>query len=86
MLAVFEVHIAPGSDPDTLLTEETKRETKAQIMTLDEAKAVGFSGIPDMNAALVRLIAVNRRDAPWIHRSLESNAAVSTFRMHEVDA
>ena len=33
----------------------------------------------------VRLIAVARRDAPWVHRALETNEAVGSFRMHEVD-
>jgi len=30
MMVVFEVFLAPGADPETLLTEETKRSTKAR--------------------------------------------------------
>ena len=32
----------------------------------------------------IRLIAVSRRDAPWVHRSLEQNEAVASFRVHDV--
>ncbi len=86
MLAVFEVYVAPGSDPDQLITAETKRETNAQIMTLDEARKVGFSGLETLaDAGEVRLIAVHARDARWIQRALEGNEAVAQFRVHEVD-
>jgi len=85
MMVVFEVFLATGSDPARLLTEETKRETKAQVMTMDEARKVGFQGIPDTPGHEVRLIAVAKRDAPWIHRALEGNEVVASFRVHEVD-
>ncbi len=84
MLSVFEVHIAPGSDPDSLLSENVKKETQAQVMTFDEARKVGFQGLPDPGGAEVRLIAVAKRDAPWIQRVLENNEAVAGFRVHEV--
>ena len=32
MLAVFEVYVAPGSDPDTIITPETLRETSARVL------------------------------------------------------
>jgi len=84
MLAVFEVHLAPGADPETILTDNVKKETQAQVMTFDEARKVGFSGLPDAGGDGVRLIAVAKRDAPWILRVLENNDAVAGFRMHEV--
>lgn len=85
MLHVFEVYVAPGHDPDSLLSEETLRETHAQVMTFAEARAVGFTGVlePPAGRAL-RLIAVNHRDAQWIHRKLESNHAVTSYKVHEV--
>ncbi|MFO0587038.1 MAG: hypothetical protein U0441_05860 [Polyangiaceae bacterium] len=86
MLTVFEVHLAPGADPDAILTEETVRSTQAQIMTLDDAKKVGFGGLPPAPPGReVRLIAVARRDARWIQRALESSEAVGVFNVHEVD-
>ncbi|HEY4122891.1 MAG TPA: hypothetical protein VGM56_33735 [Byssovorax sp.] len=85
MLSVFEVHLAPGSDPDTLLTPEIVQETQAQIMTPAEANAVGFAGIPADAPSNIRLIAVAKRDAAWIHRRLESNSAVAGFTVHEID-
>lgn len=87
MLAVFEVHLAPGADPADLLSEETVRSTQAQIMTLDQAKKVGFGGLPEPPPGKkVILIAVARRDAAWIHRALETSDAAGGFRVHEVDA
>ena len=86
MMVVFEVHVAPGADPKTLLTAETQRETQAQVMTLDEAKKVGFGGLPAPPADHeVRFIAVAKRDASWVHRALEGNEAVANFRMFDVD-
>ena len=85
MMVVFEVFVAPGADPETLLSAETVRETKAQVMTVEDARKVGFAGLPDYGDKVVRLVAVARRDAPWIQRALETNDAVGTFTMHDVD-
>jgi hypothetical protein len=86
MLAVFEVYLVQGRSADELLTEEVLKSTKAQVMTVDEAKKVGFHGLtPVAGRGELRLIAVSRRDAPWIHRTLETNEAVASFRVHEVD-
>lgn len=83
MLMLFEVHLAPGHQVGEILSEEVISSTHAQIMTPAEAKAVGFDGLPAMGPE-VRLIAVNGRDANWIHRSLESSHAVAGFKVHEV--
>jgi hypothetical protein len=86
MLAVFEVYLVKGRSADELLSPDVVRETNAQIMTLDEAQKVGFRGFePVAGAGEVRLIAVARRDAPWIHRTLETNESVASFRVHDVD-
>jgi hypothetical protein len=85
MMVLFEVFLSPGADPSTLLSQEILRETKAQVMTMEEARKVGFSGLPDPQGKEVRLVAVAKRDAPWVHRALETSEAVGTFRMHDVD-
>jgi hypothetical protein len=86
MMAVFEVYLAPGADAAELLSAETLKATAAQVMTLAEAKKVGFGGLPEPPPGKdVRLIAVARRDAPWIHRALETSEAATGFRVHEVD-
>lgn len=86
MLTVFEVHLAPGADAGDILSGETIKSTQAQIMTLEDARKVGFGGLPPAPPGKeVRLIAVARRDAPWIHRQLETSEAVGGFRVHEVD-
>ncbi len=86
MLVVFEVYVAPGHDPDALLSEEVLQETQAQVMTLAEAAAIGFQGAqPDPKGREIRLIAVAPRDAQFIQRRLEASDAVARFRPHEVD-
>ena len=86
MMVVFEVHVAPGNDPAGLLSAETLRDTAAQVMTLDDARKVGFAGLPDApHDHEVRYIAVAKRDAAWIHKRLEITEAVATFRMFDVD-
>lgn len=86
MLIVYEVIVARGHDPDTLLSEEALQDTQAQVMTIDEAKAVGFSGAqPDPKGHEIRLIAVAPRDARYVERRLEGNDAVQAFRKHEVE-
>lgn len=84
MIVVFEVYLVRGADPGALLTEAIKRETNAQIMTLDEARKVGFAGLPDVEGEEVRLIAVAKKDAPWIHRTMETSEVVKSFRMYDV--
>lgn len=86
MMVVFEVFLAPGADASGILSEETIRSTHAQIMTLEEAKKVGFGGLPEPPPGKeLRLIAVAKRDASWIHRALETSESVGGFRMHEID-
>jgi hypothetical protein len=86
MKAVFEVYLVKGAGSENLLSAEMLRETSAQVMTLAEAERVGFQGVePLAGVGELRLIAVQRRDAPWIHRTLETSDAVASFRVHEVD-
>jgi hypothetical protein len=86
MLIVFEVVIAKGEDPDALLSQEVLDETHAQVMTMAEASAVGFSGArADPKGREIRLIAVAPRDAQFVQRRLEASAAAQSFRLHEVD-
>ena len=84
MLIVFEVHLAPARDGDDFLSEEALSETKAQVMTTVEAKAVGFEGLPD--DPNIRLVAVNKRDRGFMQGAIERAHDVVGFRVHEVDA
>lgn len=86
MLTVFEVVIARGEDPAGMLSPETLAETQAQVMTIAEAGALGFSGVrPDEKGREVRLVAVAPRDSQFIQRRLEASAAVQSFRVHDVE-
>jgi hypothetical protein len=85
MLIVFEVHVAPGSDPAAILTPEILRETQAQVMTHEEAGKVGFGGLPAPPPDHeVRFVVVAVRDKGWLQRALEANEGVAGFKMHEV--
>ena len=85
MLSVFEVHLTEGADGSGILSEEILKETMAQIMTVEDAAAVGFSGtLPD--GSNVRLIAVSPRDARWIEQALERAPTVVRFAKHDVPA
>ena len=85
MMVVFEVHLAPDAGPVELLSQETLQETQAQVMTLDEARKVGFGGLPAPPAGVdVRLIAVAKRDAGWVQKRLDANDAVGGYKVHEV--
>ena len=86
MLVLFEVIVTPSHDPDQLLSEEVLQETQAQVMTIDQASALGFSGMqPDPKGRELRLIAVTPRDAQFVQRRLEASAAAQGFRVHEVE-
>lgn len=86
MLVLFEVVVAPGQDPDALLSPEVLAETQAQVMTLDQAGKVGLSGMsPDPKGRELRFIAVTPADAQFVQRRLEANDAVQSFRVHEVE-
>ncbi|MEM9193501.1 MAG: hypothetical protein AAGF12_30280 [Myxococcota bacterium] len=86
MLIVFEVHHMPSVEPKDLLSEEVRNETMAQIMSVEEAAAVGFQAA-NLEAApnrAVCLIAVAQKDARFIQSRLEASQAVTSFRGHEV--
>lgn len=86
MLMVFEVYFEPGAIPDTLLSDQVRKDTKAQMMTFEEARAVGFGGLPKpATDGVSRLIAVADRDGKWIQRLLETSDIVAGFRVHHVD-
>jgi hypothetical protein len=85
MLNVFIVTIAPGFEASKLLSDETIQETQAQVMTPEEARAVGFTGLPDGADANTLLVAVAARDARWIQRALDGNHAVTSYRVKEIE-
>ena len=88
MLCLFEVFLAPGpaAERDQLLSDEVIELTQAQIMTPEEAEAVGFHGLPEDPEGRKRVfIAVAPRDSRLVHTRLEASAAVGAFRMHEVE-
>lgn len=86
MLHVFVATIAPGRDPDKLLTEETQQETQAQVMTPDEAAAVGFKGIAAPRAPpRWPGLPPSPRATPAGSTALEANPGVTSYKVSEIE-
>jgi len=84
-MVVYEVFLQASADASKILSDEVLKETQAQVMTLDEAAAVGFSGLkPDPKGREMRLVAVAKRDAQWIQRALDANPDVTSYRLNEL--
>lgn len=83
---MFEVYLAPDAGDEGLLTEETIHDTKAQVMTTEEAAATGFSPVPDAPPERERrLIIVGKIDERRIQNALEASPKVAGFRVHFAD-
>jgi hypothetical protein len=80
---VFSVKLAPGRTDEDLFSEEVLEETQAQVMTPEQAKALGFSGFPD--DANLRLVVVTDRDAGWIEKALERAPQVVGYDKGEIE-
>jgi hypothetical protein len=81
---LVEVHLAPGVRTFEL-SAEILADTKAQMMTADQARAAGFGGLPaPPEGTDVRYVAVLQRDSRWILNALEADPNVSRFRVHEI--
>jgi len=86
-LRIFEVYLSATTDADDILSEEVRKETMAQVMTDEEATAVGFQGIaPDPQGRARRWVAVSPRDAGFVQSRLDANPAVTGYRGHDVDS
>lgn len=87
MMVLFEVFLAPGTNPEVtpLLSDEVMELTKAQVMTPEQAEAVGFQGLPADPQGRKRLFVVcAQKDARMVHTRLESSVLCAAFRMHDV--
>lgn len=83
-MVLFEVYAKLGPS-GAVLSDELKQETGAVEMSVEEAIALGFDGLPDaVKTASPRLIAVNPSEARYIRHKLENDPEVREFRMHEV--
>jgi len=85
MWTLFEVFLVPGTTGDGLLTEETVEETAAQVMSPEQAEAVGFQGLPDRPGYERRLVVCNHSHARRIQHALEASVQVGQFEVHHVD-
>ena len=86
MHVMFEVVLAPGALGEGLISQETLKDTQAQVMTREEAEQVGFQGIPDdPHGRDRRFVVVAKRDERRIMNQLEANPEVAGFQPHYVD-
>jgi 1,6-anhydro-N-acetylmuramate kinase len=87
MFTLFEVFLVPGPQAEgmKILSDEVLELTQAQVMTPEQAEAVGFHGIPEDPEGRKRVfIACAPTHARLIHSRLESSAVVGAFRLHDV--
>jgi hypothetical protein len=84
MKVMFEVYLVEGGDADSLLTDETKQNTGAQIMTPEQVASAGLADIPESDRARV-FIVCSRSDMTWIRRALETHEDVADFRVHDLE-
>ena len=82
---MFQVFLAPGHPGEELLTPQTVDDTMAQVMTPEEAAAVGFSGLPEAPEGVQqRFIIVGQSDRRRIMQALEHSPQVAKFAVHEI--
>jgi hypothetical protein len=85
MYCVFELYVTPSFDADSLLTEETRRETEAKIFTREGAARAGLQGLPEPRPGReVRYVLVDANHRRWIERAVEMNAHIAGFDVHDV--
>jgi hypothetical protein len=86
MLVVFEIYVRPGFDARELLSEETRAETEARVLTRAEAERFGLQGLPAPRAGHgeVRYVPVNANHRRWIERALDASPHVTAFDVHDV--
>lgn len=83
MDVLFEVILAPAARVEHLLTEETLRDTQAQIITREEAEQLGVHSITDDPHGRDRgFIAVNKLNERYLQNELETHHEVADFRVH----
>ena len=86
MHVLYEAYLAPGASGEGLLSEETVRDTQAQLMTVQDAEKVGFQNEPEDAAGRERLlIVVGKIDERRIQNVLEADPRVAAFRVHLID-
>lgn len=86
-MVVFEVYLTPGANPDELFTQETLDETRAKVLTLEQAEKSGLSGFRRADhPGELRLVLCDEREARFVHMRLEGSGIVASFRGHEIDA
>ncbi len=80
-MILFECILGDGVDGNSLLSEEAKQSSGAQIMTPEEAAFVGLEGIPEdpQNRHRV-LIACAPSAERFVQTRLEQHAGVQGFR------
>ena len=83
---LFEIVLARGVDPTSLLSEDVVRDTGVKLMTWEQARAAGFAGLPEPAAdRTIRYLSASGRDAKFLHHVLENNVNVASMRVYEVE-
>lgn len=85
MKVLFEVTLFGDVNINDLLTEETKQDTGAQIMTEEQAASVILAaGVPE-SGRVRAFIVCNRSDVRRIQNALEAHEGVAGFQVYELE-
>ncbi len=84
-MVLFEVYLEPGSFGQGILSDETRNDTGAQVMSDSDAATAGFDGLPGNETGSDRCwIACRNGDAGRIMNALNMSGSVSQFKPHEI--
>ena len=86
MYVMIEAVLAPDASGEGVLTQETIDDTKAEVLTVDQATARSLPVTADAPAGVERLIVVVPKiDERRIMNALEASEQVAQFRVEFVD-
>lgn len=83
MHIVFELHIRPGFDAESFLSEEAQKEAQARVLTRAEAENVGLDGLPEVEAD-VRYVLTKVSSKHWIERAIDADPHVAGYQVYDV--
>lgn len=85
-MILFECILGEGVDGNSILSDDVKQSTGAQIMTPEEAAFVGLEGIPDDPQNRPRVLVACAPNAErLVHTRLEQHHGVHGFRAIKLD-
>jgi hypothetical protein len=83
MHIVFELHVLPGFDADSFMSEEAMNEAQAQVMTRAEAERKGLDGLPEVEGD-VRYVLTRASSKNWVERAIDADPNIRGYQVYDV--